>query len=46
MCFRNYGLRKIWLEKCLSFRRPSEKKYGKWDQTLLKYEQQHLYHIY
>ena len=28
------------------FRRPFDKQYGKRDQTLLKSEQQHLYHIH
>ena len=47
MYFRNYGLRKIWLDKRLKshFRRPFNNQHGKRSQTLLKSARQHLYHI-
>ena len=34
------------MSKKSSFRGPFHKQHGKWDQTLLKSEQQHLYHIH
>ena len=34
------------MSKNSGFRRPFHKQYGKRDKTLLKYEQQHFYHIY
>ena len=48
MYFRNYGLQ-ITSRSMLNnfrFREPYEKQDGKWAQGLLKYERQHLYHIY
>ena len=44
MYFSNYGLRKMWLGKCLKnapFRRLSDKQYVKWSQTLPQSTQQH-----
>ena len=46
--FRNHWLPKTWLgrSKKVQFIRPYNKQHGKQSQTLLKYPQQHLYHIY
>ena len=46
MYFRNYGLRKPWLDTCLKSpvsEDPSKMQHGKRAQTLLKFEPQQLY---
>ena len=49
MYFRNYQLRKTWLDKCLKSpvsEDPSTSKHSKGNQTQLKSEPLHLYYIY
>ena len=48
MYFRNYGPQKTWLNisKKSSVREPFAKQHVKWEQTVLKSEPYHLYHIY
>ena len=43
MYFRNYRLRRTWLDKCLN---SLDKQHGELSQTLLKSAWQHFYHIY
>ena len=47
MSFRNCGVEE-WLNKSLKspFRGPFDKQHGNGDETLLKLEPHHLYHIY
>ena len=44
MYFRNYGLWKTWLNKCLKSSVSEDKQHGKRSQELLKSVRQHLYH--
>ena len=48
MYFRNYGLPKTWLDKCLKvpFRVSDKKQHGECPQTLFKFERYLLCHIY
>ena len=49
MYFRNYWLRKAWLNKCLKIRVPEHRcttKVLKFKQRVLKFVRQHFYHIF